>query len=63
MVAPTVSTVIAQMKGVVSKQLGAGIWQKGFHDHVVRTHAAYQEIWEYIDNNPYRWDTDSLYTP
>ena len=28
MVAPTISTVIQQMKGYVTKQLGRSIWQK-----------------------------------
>ena len=30
MVAPTISTVIQQMKGIVSKQIGFSIWQKDF---------------------------------
>ena len=63
MVAPTVSTVIAQMKGAVSKRVGMSIWQKSFHDHIVRTEADYQEIWKYIENNPIQWETDSLYMP
>ena len=56
-------TVVAQMKGAVTKQVGINVWQKGFHDHVVRTPADFQEIWEYIDNNPYRWELDSMFTP
>jgi len=63
MVAPTESTVVAQMKGAVTKQVGTNVWQKGFHDHVVRTPADFQEIWAYIDDNPYRWEADSLYIP
>ena len=31
MVAPTVSTVMQQFKGIVSKQLSRPIWQKSFH--------------------------------
>ena len=63
MVAPTVSTIVAQMKGVVSKQHGTGIWQKGFHDHVVRTGADYKKIWTYIDGNPAAWEADCFYVP
>lgn len=63
MVAPTVSTVIAQMKGVVTKQIGMNIWQKSFHDHIVRTEMDYLDIWKYIDENPLRWTEDALYTP
>ncbi|MBQ2954520.1 MAG: transposase [Clostridia bacterium] len=63
MVAPTVSTVVAQMKGVVTKRLGRSIWQKGFHDHIVRTENDFWDIWQYIEANPFRWAEDSLYTP
>ncbi len=63
MVAPTVSTIVAQMKGVVTKQVGMNIWQKSFHDHIVRTEADYQGIWTYIDNNPIMWAEDSLFMP
>lgn len=56
-------TVVAQLKGVVTKQAGMNIWQKSFHDHIVRTESDYRDIWEYIDNNPLKWTTDSLYMP
>lgn len=59
--APTVSTVINQMKGYVSRTIGHSIWQKGFYDHVVRTDADYREIWNYIEGNPSKWREDKLY--
>lgn len=62
MVAPTISTVVQQMKGAVSKRVGFPVWQKGFHDHVIRSETDYQEIWEYIENNPARWTEDQLYS-
>lgn len=55
LVAPTVLTVVQQMKGVVSKHAGFPIWQKGFYDHVIRGEQDYREIWEYIESNPGRW--------
>ena len=60
MVAPTVSTVMQQFKGIVSKQLSRSIWQKSFHDHVIRTQTDYETIWLYIDSNPQTWQTDCL---
>lgn len=36
MAAPTISTVINQTKGVISKKAGFPVWQKGFYDHVIR---------------------------
>ena len=59
--APTISTVIQQMKGYVTKQLGCPIWQKLFHDHVIRGEKEYQKIWEYIEGNPMKWAEDCFY--
>ena len=61
MVAPTISTVVQQMKGVVTKQIGRSVWQKLFHDHVIRGEEDYLKIWEYIDTNPARWKEDCFY--
>ena len=62
MIAPTISTVVRQMKGSVSKQAGESVWQKGFHDHIVRGNADYQDIWRYIEGNPGKWAEDRLNT-
>lgn len=48
-------TVIAGMKRYVSKKCGFSIWQKGFYDHIIRNQEDYNEIWEYIENNPKKW--------
>ena len=61
MPAPTVSTVIQQMKGTVCKQTGQKIWQKLFYDHVIRNEDDYWEIYNYIDSNPVKWIEDKLY--
>ena len=31
------------------------VWQRSYFDHVIRNEQDYQEIWNYIDNNPARW--------
>ena len=62
MLAPTISRVVQQMKGIVTKQIGCSIWQKLFHDHVIRSEKDYLKIWEYIDNNPAKWKEDCFYT-
>ncbi len=31
------------------------IWQKSYYDHVIRNQQDYNEIWEYIENNPLKW--------
>ena len=53
--APTVSTVVGSMKRWVSKQAGRPIWQRSFYDHGIRNQRDYDEIWEYIENNPLKY--------
>ena len=61
-VAPTVSQIIQQTKGLATKMIGRQIFQKSFHDHIIRDDAHYQLIWNYIDTNPARWEQDCFYT-
>ena len=61
MAAPTMSTVINQVKGVVSKKAGFCVWQKGYYDHVVRGKQDYLDIWNYIEGNPGKWTEDKLF--
>lgn len=58
--APTVSNIVQQLKSCVTKHLHHPIWQKSFHDHVIRTQTDYETIWLYIDSNPQTWQTDCL---
>ncbi len=37
------------------------IWQRSFHDHVIRSEKDYLRIWSYIDTNPSRWTEDCFY--
>ena len=41
--------------GAVTKHLGASIWQKGFHDHVIRSDSDFAHHLQYIDENPKKW--------
>ena len=59
--APTISMVINQTNGVVSKKAGFSVWQKGFYDHVIRSEQDYSGIWSYIEGNPGKWTDDKLY--
>ena len=53
--APTVSRVMKQFKGSITKQVGRPIWQKSFYDHGIRNQQDYKEIGEYIENNPLKY--------
>ena len=37
------------------------IWQRSYHDHIIRGEKDYQKIWEYIDTNPLKWQLDCFY--
>ncbi len=37
------------------------IWQRSFHDHIIRSEADYLSIWNYIDGNPQKWEKDCFY--
>ncbi|MGN1432417.1 MAG: transposase [Ruminococcus sp.] len=55
---PTLSTVIGLYKSGVSREVGCKIWQKSFHDHIIRNKNDYLKIREYIEKNPLKWDLD-----
>ena len=46
------------MKEYVTKKIGYSLWQKSYHDHIIRDDTEYQKIWKYIDENPMRWAED-----
>ena len=58
--APTLSRVIKQFKGSVSKKVGRSIWQKSFADRVIRNELGYRAAWNYIEANPNVWMEDSI---
>lgn len=38
------------------------IWQRSFHDHIIRDENDYLKIWNHIDANPQKWADDCFYT-
>lgn len=66
---PTVDTVIGWLKYQATKEINAAtntcgekIFQRSFHDHIVRNYDDYCEISRYIYENPTRWRHDQFYT-
>ena len=62
--APTqsLSQLIKSFKILVTKELGQRIFQRSFHDHIIRCEDDYLRIWEYVDTNPLTWKSDCFYT-
>lgn len=65
---PTVDSVVAWLKYHATKEInktqgtiGQKIFQRSFHDHIVRNRYDYEEIYKYIHENPIRWQYDKLY--
>ena len=57
-----VPSLIRSWKTLVSKELGFGIWQKSYYDHVIRDELDYITKAQYIDNNPTKWLEDKYYS-
>ena len=53
----TVAKFVSTFKRFCNKEYGENIWQSRYYDHVVRNQQDYNEIWEYIQNNPRKWVT------
>ena len=58
----SILTAIGQMKRYVSKKIGRPIWQRSFHDHIIRNKKNYEKITKYIYENPLKWQYDCFYT-
>ena len=59
---PTLGNVVGWYKYQVTKQVdlqidlnGARLFQRSYYDHVIRNQQDYDEIWQYIENNPRKW--------
>jgi REP element-mobilizing transposase RayT len=70
-VALTVSVIVGSFKSAVTRftnQMGIvtprPLWQYSFHDHhdhIVRDERSFEQIYEYVRNNPQKWHEDRLY--
>ena len=52
---------IRAFKGLVTKQCGESLFQRSYHDHVIRGERDYREIRRYIEGNPQKWKADELF--
>ncbi|MCL2019135.1 MAG: transposase [Oscillospiraceae bacterium] len=54
--------VINSLKTLVTKKIGFSIWHRSYNDRIVRSEQAYRNIWQYIEENPMKWQVDKYYT-
>jgi len=62
---PSLGEVVRGFKAAVTRssreegqELSGLIWQRGYHDHVVRSEPDLERVREYVENNPLRWHLD-----
>ena len=51
----SISYIVRSIKTLTTKEIGKPIFQRSYYDHIIRNQEDYNEIWEYIDNNPKKW--------
>ena len=56
-----ISHSVSTLKRFVNREMGHNIFQRSFHDHIIRGEQDYLEIWNYIDTNPQKWQEDCFY--
>ena len=64
--APTeakIPSAVGALKRLVHRRVGRQIFQRSYHEHVIRDGADLRAIWEYIDGNPGKWAEDRYYIP
>ena len=59
---PTLGNIMGWYKYQVTKEVnsqahitGEKLFQRSYYDHVIRNQQDYNEVWEYIENNPRKW--------
>ncbi len=52
---PTLHTVVRSLKTMVTREIGYSVWQNSFYDRVIDSVEGYEEVWEYIEENPFKW--------
>ena len=56
-----IPSFVSTLKRLTNKAAHTDLWQRGYYDHVIRGQQDYDDIWQYIDNNPAKWTLDALY--
>lgn len=68
--APTLGNIIGGFKSIATVEYGRGVakhawpafscrlWQRIYHEHIIRNEKSLTQIRQYIEENPHRWDFD-----
>lgn len=58
-----IPSFVSTFKRFTNKKADTNLWQRSYHDHIIRNDVDYSLIWKYIDNNPEKWAEDCFYSP
>lgn len=64
---PTLMDMVCAFKSLCTRRCKQStdlthLWQTSFFEHIIRNERDYQNIWQYIENNPSRWAEDQYYS-
>ena len=64
----SIGAIVRGYKSSVTKQINilrdcneCLVWQRNYHEHIIRNEQSYQTISNYIINNPSKWNDDKFY--
>ena len=57
----TTNEYIVGVKAGIYPPFDKWVWQRSYHDRIIRNEAEYLKIWQYIDENLTRWEDDCYY--
>ncbi|MEI8204266.1 MAG: hypothetical protein WCH34_14685, partial [Bacteroidota bacterium] len=70
-IAPTIGNIVGAYKSLVvneclkifksNDEIMGKLWQRNFYEHIIRIEQSYQQISNYIINNPANWGNDRFY--
>lgn len=60
----SLGAIVGSYKSAVTRRIGrefnaTGIWQRNYHDRIIRNEREMENIWRYINANPLNWDSDN----
>ena len=65
---PTLSDIMCTYKSLTTRECnkisnisGRKMFQESFYDKVIRNEEGYLEVWQYIDENPRKWQNDEYF--
>ena len=59
----TTNEYINGVKSEIYLPFNKRVWQRSYHDRIIRNEIEYQRIWQYIDTNPQKWEQDRYFNP